>query len=641
MSVSCPAPISTDAISFASHWCVPDDAEYGDWAGTLVLYALTHDDPTATLDELAAEIEVGLHPDNGDPSAEMPIPDDRASWHRNYTPLEPWMRAHVLRLARGWRSKRLATCFERHPEIARRMGFRGGDDGLGRFTATPPKQSRLWEMWHEEFTEAARIACKYIAEDLFQTARHHGIPAPDAVFEPDTQTGGSERSEQRLIAEKTQEVWQQAKPFVTDCFSLKRGQNWRIHENAFWEQHTYMGMREDMFANAGQYSFAIDSSRERTPSASNHRYQIQKLGVDEVRSMLRETTRMLIARARHNNELVGKLHAAIDITKGNPWTGQIERDAGNNNVEPWILGYKGGEYHYQWATIQIVGHDIPLVLDAIPVQRGFSRAHIVDELLKNGLDLLPDIELVMMDREFDAEEIKNVCERQGVYYLNPARKQASERATCTRLREAGKKVHVTEQTSLQGTTRKRMYLPARNYDLFATDETPDEDDGVTLRQELVDDFADIVEDTGESSPFDDLVNDIREAEDEEDLPGNDEDTMAYALFETNHPDLTVENAESGEELLRRVRSVVRKYRQRWGIENGYKKLKKFRVRTTSKNPQYRFFNFAFACVLYNVWRLVDLLVKLAIDADCGYAPRVDANQFLTVAKKFYGLDPPD
>jgi hypothetical protein len=43
-----------------------------------------------------------------------------------------------------------------------------------------------------------------------------------------------------------------------------------------------------------------------------------------------------------------------------------------------------------------------------------------------------------------------------------------------------------------------------------------------------------------------------------------------------------------------------------------------------------------------VQRLVDLLVKLAIEGEeSTYAPRVDANQFLTVAKKYYGLDPPD
>lgn len=71
-----------------------------------------------------------------------------------------------------------------------------------------------------------------------------------------------------------------------------------IHENAFWEQHAYMGMRENMYAQSGQHSFYIDSQRNRTPSASNHRYQIGKLTVEGTRSMLHENTRMLIARAR-------------------------------------------------------------------------------------------------------------------------------------------------------------------------------------------------------------------------------------------------------------------------------------------------------------------------------------------------------
>jgi putative transposase len=46
-------------------------------------------------------------------------------------------------------------------------------------------------------------------------------------------------------------------------------------------------------------------------------------------------------------------------------------------------------------------------------------------------------------------------------------------------------------------------------------------------------------------------------------------------------------------------------------------------------------------VLYNVWRLVDLLVKLSLEVYLDYAPRVDANQFVTIAKQYYDLDPPD
>ena len=117
------------------------------------------------------------------------------------------------------------------------------------------------------------------------------------------------RPKHQIVAKKTDEVWQQAKPFATNAFALDRGQNWEIHENAFWEQHAYMGMREDMYARSGPASFSLDTTRERIPTGSTHRYQIGKLSVTEIREMLRNTTRMLIARARQNGELDGSVFA--------------------------------------------------------------------------------------------------------------------------------------------------------------------------------------------------------------------------------------------------------------------------------------------------------------------------------------------
>ncbi|ELZ97382.1 putative transposase (ISH7) [Haloferax mediterranei ATCC 33500] len=477
-------------------------------------------------------------------------------------------------------------------------------------------------MWNKEFTDVQREFVRTATEEALDFAREQGIPAPDPVFRPEERDISSKRSEQRLVAEKTKEVWQQAKPFV--------------------------GMRENMYAQSGQHSFYIDTQRDRTPSASNHRYQIGKLTVEETRSMLHETTRMLIARARHNAELVGKLVAAIDITKGNPWAGKIERDGGNNITEDWILGYKDGEVYYQWATIQIVGYDIPLVLDAIPVKRGMKRADIVDSLLENALNLVDDIELVMMDREFDNDGVKNACDKHGVYYLNGARKHQSGKATCTRLRRAEKTVHIEEETVSGGPTRKRMYLPSSTSD---DPETEDEDKGreteerADIREQMRNELADFGMELGEDDAqhgFSTLTKELREEEASEPPVGSKEDAQAYALFETNHPSVTLNDEDSEIERIHIVERMVRRYRHRWGIENGYKQIKTFRVRTTSKRHTYRFFNFVFACVLYNVWRLVDLLVNLAIEGENStYAPRVDANQFLTVAKKYYGLDPPD
>jgi len=59
-------------------------------------------------------------------------------------------------------------------------------------------------------------------------------PRTRPVFRPEERDISSKRSEQRLVAEKTKEVWQQAKPFVTDTFYLNRAENTVVHENAFW-----------------------------------------------------------------------------------------------------------------------------------------------------------------------------------------------------------------------------------------------------------------------------------------------------------------------------------------------------------------------------------------------------------------------
>lgn len=574
------------------------------------------------------------------------IPDTRAKWHYNYTGLPSLLRAHILREVMGWRETRLERYFQQHPEMALQYGFFETTD-TDVIQPAPPKQSRLWELWTDSFPETTKAFCRVVAKEVVRIARENNIPAPDEVFQPEATAATSKRSETRLITEKTEEVWQQAKPFVTDTFYLKRAENTSIHENAFWEQHAYMGMRENMYAQSGQHSFFIDSQRDRTPSASNHRYQMGKLTVEEIRSMLHEATRMLIGRARHNAELVGKLWAAIDITKGNPWTGKIERGEDNSITEDWLLGYKDGEVYYQWATIQIVGYDIPLVLDAVPVKRGMKRADIVDCLLENALDLVDDIELVMMDREFDSEGVKDACDKHEVCYLNGARKHESEKATCTRLRRSGKTVHIEEESVSSGPTRKRMYLPSSADDDFeAGDEEEDEDEErPDIREEMLEDLADLGIELNEEDTlhgFSALTEELREEEANEPTVGSEEDSQAYALFETNHPRVTLNEDDCEVERIHMVERMVRRYRHRWGIENGYKQIKTFRVRTTSKRHTYRFFNFVFACVLYNVWRLVDLLVKLAIEGEnATYAPRVDANQFLTVAKKFYGLDPPD
>jgi IS4 transposase len=79
--------------------------------------------------------------------------------------------------------------------------------------------------------------------------------------------------------------------------------------------------------------------------------------------------------------------------------------------------------------------------------------------------------------------------------------------------------------------------------------------------------------------------------------------------------------------------LLREYGYRWEIESGYKSIKRFMAATTSKNFVLRFFYFAFACLLYSIWRAVDLLVQIEVTGEYKRSPVVTANTVLTLLKQ--------
>jgi len=75
----------------------------------------------------------------------------------------------------------------------------------------------------------------------------------------------------------------------------------------------------------------------------------------------------------------------------------------------------------------------------------------------------------------------------------------------------------------------------------------------------------------------------------------------------------------------------------WEIESGYRSIKRFMAATTSKDFGLRFFDFAFACLLYSIWRAVDLLVQVELTGEYEHAPMVTADNTLTLLKKETGI----
>lgn len=165
-----------------------------------------------------------------------------------------------------------------------------------------------------------------------------------------------------------------------------------------------------------------------------------------------------------------------------------------------------------------------------------------------------------------------------------------------------------------------------------------------IRKELVENFLDIFNEDDEESVDWSLDEDLVDSKEEasyRETYAVDDDGVHHVVFETNHPDLDLTEGETSEiAIIHKIARFTRQYANRWGIENGYRATKSFMADTTSTDHRYRFFNFIFACLLYSLWRLVDMLVKRSL-GDERAATRVRGSTFLTIAKQYYGVDPPD
>ena len=112
---------------------------------------------------------------------------------------------------------------------------------------------------------------------------------------------------------------------------------------------------------------------------------------------------------------------AIDITEYDPFTGD------RTDHEDEIIGTKEktDEYAYQWATVQLVGNTVPIVLDARPVRKGDTRKEIVEDLLDTA-ETLVHVDNVLMDREFDSQHILEMLSQRGLSYVVPKRMQTND-----------------------------------------------------------------------------------------------------------------------------------------------------------------------------------------------------------------------
>ena len=110
----------------------------------------------------------------------------------------------------------------------------------------------------------------------------------------------------------------------------------------------------------GARSFTYESTRDRTTLGHTHRDQICDLTIAEIHEMYRQAVDRLLNEAAETEQFFQVEIAAIDIIEADPFTGD------RTGHEDEIIGTKEqtDAYAYQWATVQLVGNAVPIVLRA-------------------------------------------------------------------------------------------------------------------------------------------------------------------------------------------------------------------------------------------------------------------------------------
>jgi len=470
--------------------------------------------------------------------------------------MDTLFRVFVLKECHGWdHETALIEYLECRPALREQLDLE-----------TVPDQSTLWRSWHHRFTPELCETIETAARTILIKAQNAGIAVPR---EPERRLSFHDGKEDdpdpddQAILDEAASITEHVNRVVFPAFSLDRGDGCEIHENAYWDLQTYLGLRERLAANEGARSFSYESTRDRTPLGHAHRDHLRDLSVEQVREMYRQAIDRILTEVAETEEFFRAGIVAIDITEADPFTGD------RTGHEDEIIGTKEqtDEYAYQWATIQLVGNAVPIVLDARPVRKGETRKEIVEDLLDSAQEFV-HVEEVLMDREFDSQHALEAVSERGLKYVVPKRMQASEKAQAERLLNRDRDYYTTDRKLHLGSDE---WLPITL---------------VYMRKE----------------------NSERT------------DYGQYAVFMTN--------AQAG---------AVKEYKYRWEIESGYKSIKRFMAATTSKDFGLRFFYFAFACLLYSIWRAVDLLVQVELTGEYEHAPIVTADNTLTLLKKETGI----
>ncbi|WP_136718622.1 transposase [Halorientalis salina] len=429
-----------------------------------------------------------------------------------------------------------------------------------------PDESVLSRTWRHRFDDAGRefiaTAAHYVVKEIHD--RNLSVPAArpkEEVLTPEKDHGEFSETEETecgedFADEQIHRTTRLARNYGFEGFDSGRAQNTSYDDTRFFELQTFMGMVGCGTAQ-GAARFQFRRGEEYGPHGDTHLRAVKQFEPNDLIDGLDVASDRLLSALASEVSFRRPVTAAIDITTV-PYYGDVEG-------MPMVSGLSSEDRAFKFATLSIVGRNIPLVLAVEPVRESSAwddnppnQVHrVVRRLVRRAKEHVP-IETVLCDREFDSMRVFQTLSNLGVNYLIPKRITRTEREVIETMADDNCEVAVESavvDVESGSHPMRFLYVPSTK------------SDGTTV-----------------------FATNLRVGPDE-------------------------------------AESFCRRYSRRWQIENEYKSIKNdFLAKTSSKDYRVRLFYFVFAVLLYNIWRLTDFLLKAGIEDEIDYAPVLTAGE---------------
>ena len=527
-----------------------------------------------------------------------PLTDDRQQ-HKVTFDTESMARIYIYQTIYDLAQSEVADRLQNRPALLKGLGL-----------DKQPTQQNISYAW-EQFSEQTKVTLDAAATGIALEARDHNVISdalvPIDLDEDDTAEDEDVDTVSRAhVREHGSKVVELARRHAFGEFDSNRADNRVYEDEQILDLFSSACLTQGSAHSEGEAGWFLDENdicddstflrvikRFAMPADQEVPASLQELQIEDIvafTEVFREhlmnafdaATENILRTIRHEDPFDDRhVVAAVDFTHVPfhvwPWIDKDEQIP-KSAYPPMVSGYKDdGElkHGYTFATITIVGNDVPIILGIEPVKEhsgwepadtpADSKADVVARLLSRAQQYV-DLDEVLLDSDFYTRGVRAEIDGRGLLYTMPVPRYEPDYQAIKKIKSkegVDAAVNHDVPVGIDGDidhTAEYLYVPA----------TSDAAEGT------------------------------------------------YAVFVTNRDHVDPDE----------IAHITNSYSRRWDIENQYKSVKAFLPKTSSKDYRVRLFNFTFAALLYNLWRLTDFLVKIGMGQEIRSPPVVTARTFV-------------